>query len=468
MSRRVLYVAAALLLSTSTAPAEPGSGAAGAEDTPGWRGVLSIRGERTVASENADRLFVPASVQKLVVAAAALHHLGPEHRIMTELHAGGVVDGGMLQGDLILRAAADPTWSRRFFETDPAAPLAALARQLAESGVHRVEGDLVVDLGRFPGRPFPPSRPASEYAYGYAAPASPLAYEENRVRVEIAAGPRVGAAGKVRLLSETAGALALVNRIRTVSRERHGVGTVDFLPVWEDDTIVVRGEYPISEPAYVIEIAVPSPALHAARAVAGVLRRGGVEIAGEARLEHRPVATMGPVLARLASPTLASRLEPILTDSHNWHAEMLLRALAEKIAGEGRPDEGLEIVRRFLTEVVGVAEGSFHLDDASGLSPYNLITPRAVVELLRWIRRQPWRASFLDALPRNGEGTLEAWRGLPPVAAKTGTIRHSLALAGYLDPEGAEPTVFACFLNHRPGERPTLRAEIAGLVRDWR
>lgn len=446
----------------------------------GFAGVYALRGEQTVAVENADRLFMPASVHKLIVAAAALHHLGPEHRVTTTLRANGQVADGTLSGDLILAAAADPTWNERFFAEGRRAPLALLARRLATAGVRRVTGDLVIDGSRFPGRAFPTSRPTSEYAYGYAAPTSALAIDENTLRLEIAPGPRIGAPGTMRLLAAAAGpappknsvplnsSVRLINRIHTVSEKRHGAGTVDFLPVPELETIVARGEYPISEPPYVISLSVPTPTLYAARHLAHRLAEEGIDITGDVRLAPAAVTGAGPILARLESSPLAELLEPILTDSHNWYAEMLLLILAAEVENEGRLDVGLEIARRFLEEAVGCPPESFHLDDASGLSPYNLITPRTVVKLLDFARSQPWRATFLAALANNGEGTLKIWPGLPPVAAKTGSIRHTLALAGYLDPESTEPVIFAAFFNHETGDRGSQRANIARLLQRWR
>ncbi len=496
-----LILAVACYLPACAAPSS--SGEAPLVESPiaeaqGLRGFYAVRGQRVVAAQNADSLFVPASVNKLIVVAAALRHLGPRYRITTTLRADGELDDGVLTGDLILQAAGDPTWNRRFFAGDPRAPLRLLARRLLAAGVRRVTGDLVVDAGRFPGRPFPTSRPASEYAYGYAAPTSALAVDENAVRVEIAPGSRIGEPGTARLLAggtavpeggERTGLPRLINRIRTVSKERHGAGTVDILPVWEGEAIVVRGEYPISEPPYEISLSVPSPELHAARHLARVLLELGIEVAGNVRLEFpigsppgEPASASAaePILARLESPPLTQLLEPILTDSHNWYAEMLLRVLAAEVSGEGRLDHGLELERRFLEQEVACPPASFHLDDASGLSPYNLITPRCVVELLRYVRSQPWRTAFLAALAKGGEGTLEVWHRLPPVAAKTGSIRHTLALAGYLGHLSAsvpfvplrgspspEPVIFAVFLNHQPGERGPRRAEIASLLRRW-
>ena len=68
--------------------------------------------------------------------------------------------------------------------------------------------------------------------------------------------------------------------------------------------------------------------------------------------------------------------------------------------------------------------------DGSGLSAANLIAPATVVRVLAHAAGRPWADTFVDALAGRGEGTLRAWPRLPPLAAKTGTLRHTIALAG--------------------------------------
>lgn len=442
----------------------------------GLRGFLVVRGERVLGQENAERLLTPGSVHKLLVTAAALHHLGPEYRVRTTVTGKNPISGGVLGGDLVVQAAGDPTWNPRFFDPDPRAPLRSLARQLKARGLRLVTGDLVIDIGRFPGRSWPVSRPGSELAFAYGAPTSALAIDESAVRVEIAPGTKVGAPGRLRPL---AGATNFdwVNRIVTVGRQRHERGTVDFFPTWQDRTVVVRGEYPISEPAYPVPVAVPHPDLYAAEALRAVLVEEGVRIDGQIRIEaveakarieaRARIETRDQVLAEVLSPPLSRWLPPILRDSHNWYAEMLLRLLAAEVHGEGRDDEGLALVKSFLEDEVGLPEGAFVLDDASGLSPYNLLSPEAVVGLLRYVWRQPWRDVFVVSLATNNQGTLRAWGRLPSLSAKTGTVRQSVAIAGFLDPRSPEPVIFAALLNHRFEERHVLRAELAALIRRW-
>ncbi len=84
------------------------------------RGYLAVRllggGEHEVIDElNADRLFVPASVLKVVTVAAVLEHLGTEYRWLTRLRSNGAIAGAVLDGDLVIEPGADPTWGAAFF-----------------------------------------------------------------------------------------------------------------------------------------------------------------------------------------------------------------------------------------------------------------------------------------------------------------------------------------------------------------
>ncbi|RMH21808.1 MAG: D-alanyl-D-alanine carboxypeptidase/D-alanyl-D-alanine-endopeptidase [Acidobacteria bacterium] len=265
-------------------------------------------------------------------------------------------------------------------------------------------------------------------------------------------------------MGEGPGLPRLDNRAYTAGRERHDKGTLDFRPLPDRGAVLITGEYPISEPPYRVWIAQPAPERQAAETLRALLAQAGVEINGRIRLSHQPAAA-DVVLARLDSPPLADWLPPILGDSHNWYAEMLLRQLAFAVTGEGRYDAALELLDDFLESTAGVDRGAFFLDDGSGLSADDLVSPEAVVAVLAWAWDQPWRRVLVEALARPGRGSLEAWGPLPDVAAKSGTRRHAQALAGYLHPRSEEPVIFAVFLDHRIAPPAELRAEIAALLR---
>jgi D-alanyl-D-alanine carboxypeptidase/D-alanyl-D-alanine-endopeptidase (penicillin-binding protein 4) len=430
------------------------------------RGVLAVRGETTIAQENAERLFVPASVQKLVVAAAALHYLGPDHRIVTELRMTGSLepssDGLHLDGDLVLVGAGDPTWNRRHRGGDARAALRELAGAVAARGIRTVSGSLVLDTSAFPGRRVPLDWSVGDTSFAYGAGPSALALDENVLTVTARAGGLWGPA-----VLAGSGEYEWMNRSTTVPSHRHGRGTLDFQPIWGTRTIVVRGEFPITEPIFGVRLAAPDAVERVGAELLGMLADRGVAVAGGVLVssERRPMAS--DPIASSVSPPLREILPAILEDSNNWYAEMLLRHLALAETGEGRMDHGLDLAATFLERTVGNSRRSFVLDDGSGLSPYNLLSPRAVVDLLRWSWAQPWRQVLVEALASAGEGTLAGWGTLPPVLAKTGTLRHTQSLAGVLDPTAADPVFFAVFLNHATRPQGQLKRDIGNLLWRW-
>ena len=464
--------------STRTAEAQaPAALADGAH-----RGYLAARllegGKIEAIDElNAGRLFVPASVLKVVTAAAALEHLGPGYRWLTRLTTHAAVTGAVLDGDLVVEPGADPTWGA-FFEGGAAEPLAALAGQVRARGVTRITGDLVVDAGRFPGRLHPLDRSYGDLAYRHGTPPAGLAVDEATIIVRVAPGSAVGAPARVRAPD----GVELINLTTTVARDRHGAGTLDFLPVWGTDTLLLRGEYPISEPPFVIAASDPAPALRATRRLRDALQEAGVTIEGTVRLQARPATEreQGSVLAELWSPLLEELLPETLTESHNWYADTLVLTLGLEVAETGRFDDGVGVIADFAAELVGdgaldppipsvpTAPTERWLQDGSGLSPANLVAPATVVRVLAYAAGQPWGRTLIDALAGPGEGTLAGWPRMPPVAAKTGTLRHTVGLAGILDPGSDAPIVFCYFVNHDPRRPSAARREIAAALRRWR
>lgn len=93
------------------------------------------------ATVDGDRRVVPASVVKLVTAAALLEALPADTTWRTEVLAAGPVADGVLQGDLVIVGGGDPSLG----SDDPGAPLAAVTAAVRAAGVARIEGSVVGD-----------------------------------------------------------------------------------------------------------------------------------------------------------------------------------------------------------------------------------------------------------------------------------------------------------------------------------
>jgi D-alanyl-D-alanine carboxypeptidase/D-alanyl-D-alanine-endopeptidase (penicillin-binding protein 4) len=108
--------------------------------------VVDMTTGEPIYAHREDLALAPASNEKLFVTAAALLRFGPTGTLPTTLRTatGVAVDaGGVLRGDLYLVGGGDPTLDD--------AGLGALADQLAQQGVTRIDGGVIGDESLFDG-----------------------------------------------------------------------------------------------------------------------------------------------------------------------------------------------------------------------------------------------------------------------------------------------------------------------------
>ncbi len=98
---------------------------------------------KVIYAHNADKLVKPASNNKLLTTAAALHILGADYQFETTLTTTGKIEKGVLKGDLHLHIDHDFTWSTRFYPTN-GTPLRGLVQQLKDKGIEKIAGKIVV------------------------------------------------------------------------------------------------------------------------------------------------------------------------------------------------------------------------------------------------------------------------------------------------------------------------------------
>jgi D-alanyl-D-alanine carboxypeptidase/D-alanyl-D-alanine-endopeptidase (penicillin-binding protein 4) len=141
------------------------------------------------------------------------------------------------------------------------------------------------------------------------------------------------------------------------------------------------------------------------------------------------------ILAEHTSVPLSDEVRLTNKNSENVHAELLLLLAAHEKAGANNYEDSLKFASDFFRRA-GIADGDVVITDGSGLSRKDLVTPRSVVQLLRYAAAQPWGELYRSTLPVAGEdGTLSDRMKNTPAAgrifAKTGTIGHGNTLSGY-------------------------------------
>jgi D-alanyl-D-alanine carboxypeptidase/D-alanyl-D-alanine-endopeptidase (penicillin-binding protein 4) len=412
----------------------------------------------TLFELNAGKYFVPASNMKLLTTALALAKLGPDYRFHTTLETRGTLSPeGTLSGDLYLVGRGDPNLSNRKFPYDlkeefdgpPEKVLAELADALVKSGVKEITGDVIGDDSDFPREPYADGWEIGDIVWEYGAAISAIAVEDNTVTLTLTPGELAGdpmqavvepATPDFTVENDVVTSAAGVKSDLTLTREPGS------------KVVVVHGTMPSKSTPRKLLLALHEPAEHAAALLARLLGDRGVKIDGTSRARHTPEASaelQRAVLAEHVSVPLGDSVKLVNKISQNLHTEMLLRAAARKTSVWATPDDLMKFPADFYA-AAGITPGDVVQTDGSGLSRHDLVTPRAIVTLLKY-------AQYYASLPVAGvDGTLEPLMKNTVAAgrihAKTGSIEHVRTRSGFAETPAGRRLIFSFLSNNQGGK----------------
>jgi D-alanyl-D-alanine carboxypeptidase/D-alanyl-D-alanine-endopeptidase (penicillin-binding protein 4) len=453
--------------------------------------VVSLDSGKVIYAQNADKLFTPASNTKLFTTAAALALIGPNYTSRTTVETSGVLDKhGRLTGDLVLVGRGDPNLSGRELPYNlrtarndhPIEVLEQLADALVQKGVKYVDGDVVADDSYFAFERYGEGWSQDDLVLADGAPVSALTINDNVVFVNILPADRAGEHAFVSI-TPFADYYRIDNRIITTPA---GTGRKVFINREPGSTLLTLwGNVPLDDAGANEALAIEDPAEFAAALFHQLLENRGIVVYGKQRTRHTELASLSTltvvatapagggdepsrvlpnkplVLAGYQSKPLIEDVRVINKVSQNLHAEILLRLLGREKGAAGTVEGGLEVLRGFLNQA-GVPSDQYLFYDGSGLSRQNLVTPNAVVQLLRYAASQSWGASFRETLPVAGvDGSLaDRFQNLDPrthVYAKTGTLGGVKALSGYATTARGQQIAFSILTNNfnLPNKRVT-------------
>lgn len=397
---------------------------------------------------NGERAMIPASNMKVLTTSAALATLGPDFRFRTQLL--------YRDGDLYLVGDGDPTFgdpeiSRRHgwsFDTVFKQWVAELKRQGVTSVRH-----VYIDDSIFDSQFVHPRWPTDQLQYGYSAEVGGLSFYFNTVDLSVKAGKGRGTS----VSSEPPTSyVKLINEVKL--GEKNGVGGTR---VGTTNEIIVRGEVkPGSQDGF--EMTITDPGKYAGTVLYETFKREGIAMSGG-------VGRYNVIRAAFAAQPGAFRVMGVLEtpievalarcnkNSANLYAESLAKRLAAKATGGPGSWEGFAVVLGSWLTKIGVPAGQFEVDDGSGLSRGNRISPDGMVRVLAYDFGTAYREKFIASMSVGGvDGTLNNRFGgelKGRVFAKSGTIRGVSTLSGYLKAKSGQWYAFSILLNDVSGVR---------------
>ncbi|MCL2919193.1 D-alanyl-D-alanine carboxypeptidase/D-alanyl-D-alanine endopeptidase [Shewanella litorisediminis] len=388
--------------------------------------AVDLKTHQVVISDNSERAMLPASVQKLLLALAARHTLGPDFRFHTQLFVQGMKPPVLDR--LYIGFSGDPLLS--------SSELSTLFASLKQQGIRTINKVYLVSAvdksDKAPGWVW------DDLGVCYASPVAEFSLDKNCVKASLRPTDK-GDATYVWLAKDAA--ITVDNQLSY----RPGASFKECSPhlaVVGPNRYLLHGCYS-GKQALPLSIAVTHTDVWLQDKVAGLLKKAGLTAPKPERLHRLPGGAH--LVADHQSAPMDSLLSEMLKESDNLIADAFLKQLS-KTQGQDESDfyQGSKEMAANL-ERLGVDLSSAKLVDGSGLSRYNLLNARQLMQTLLLIHHTEDYAPLKYGLPVSGkDGTLLYKRGFSSgslkerVLAKTGSMQGVSNLAGFLRTDDRE------------------------------
>ncbi len=391
--------------------------------------------------------LTPASTLKLLTSAAALETFGSSHRFETRLYAATTPhENGTLSGALYVQGGGDPTLG------SPRVPGAESWQKVVKkwvdavqkAGIKRIEGPIYADVSAFEGPSVSPKVNWENMGNYYAAPASPLCFNDNSFDIHFQ--PQLRANQPVYVASTTplVSGLSMQSFVKTDGLSKKDNAYVYAAPGQYE--LKIFGTIPTSVTGFTIKAALPDPALFAVQSLRQALQEAGIEVMQDAQvLYDAPDYSTMQLLHTYQSPLLKDIIVIVNKRSFNLYADMLLRQLALHAGKKGSLENGLAALNQFLQQnnIAGATDTVLY--DGSGLARDNLLTPQTLLNTLVFMSKSPYFKEYYNSLATPDDRGdllilrrfLKSHKRINQVRVKGGTIDGVKAAAGYVyDTEG--------------------------------
>ena len=428
-------------------------------DSPEFQGaiwgikIVSLDRNEIWYEKNSRLLMMPASNMKIVTGAAALIQLGNDFRYETTLVTDGPIVSGRLEGNLFVLGSGDPTISSRMQNGSALNVFREWADELRAQGIRRIDGSIIAVDAYFDDQRVGHGWPANASNSPYAAEVSALQFNDNVIAVHV----RPGRKGRLASVSLNPSTRYLRVQNRVITRTGHANRFVAYRPE-NGNTIILRGRIGTRDRSDIRYLTVHEPAGYFAAVFRETLEKKGIRSRDSRRATREEAFAIKNssneyrVLLTYSSPTLPVILTEMMKSSHNLFADSLAKTISAADGDEGSFEDAEKAIRQTLLPL-GIRPEELVLEDGSGLSSYNFVTPTLLTQILIGMSQNNLFRHFYDSFPVAGvDGTLRnrmiGTSAHGNVRGKTGYIGSVRSLSGYVTTKDGEHLAFAMIVNN--------------------
>lgn len=409
--------------------------------------------ENIIYQHNAQTSLVPASVLKVVTTATALELLGGNMSFKTTLqYNGNIMEGHILNGNIIIKGGGDPTLGRN----DETNIVNRWGNAIKKLGIDSINGYVIGDASIYEDELSCPTWSYGEIQNYYCQPASGLSFKDNTFELHF------NPSNKTAFYSNSSNMKPYIPEIR-FNNFSSSAGITElqtyFLGMIYGKQYDIQGFYPSNQGNSIMVGIIPDPALAAAYQLNFWLKKNGVKVCDTATTIREMKLTKQNITGERKEiiTTYSSRLYSIISEtnlvSRNLFAEHILKHLGLRRSGIGNRQSGINSEISYWSSKKMNIDGLF-INDGSGISRYNGISAYHLAFILSYMKNKSQHyEAFKNTLPESGKtGTMRRigknTSAEGRVFAKSGTMSRVSSYAGYVDTKNGKTLIFAFITNN--------------------
>lgn len=395
-----------------------------------------------ITQYHSDTFMLPASTQKIFTALAAKLTLTDDFRFQTALLTNGVIEKGVLKGNLIARFTGDPELT--------SGQIYQLISELKRQNIQKIEGDLILDTSVFASHDKASGWVWNDLTMCFSAPPAAINIDHNCFYVTLNADQNIGEFANIHIPS--AYPVEVFSSAYIVDKNDSPFCQLDVI-VHDNNRYQVKGCMARQSQPFGLSFSIQDPTAYGANIIKAHLKSIGIEFQGQ--VKEPMTSQAGTLLAEHYSDPLPILLKKMMKKSDNQIADALFRTIANK--QQNRPASfqlASHVIRQFLKSKTNIHFKNSVVADGSGLSRNNQISATTMLEALEYIAQHETELNLLETFPIAGvDGTISG-RGsisVEPLAknviAKTGSLKGVYNLAGFMKNARGERIAFVQFIN---------------------
>jgi serine-type D-Ala-D-Ala carboxypeptidase/endopeptidase (penicillin-binding protein 4) len=414
--------------------------------------VINNKTGKIITSVNANTGLAPASCQKTIIATTAFDLLGENFTYKTTLGYTGYIEDSVLRGNIIITGSGDPTLgSWRYPSTTEDSVLSEFKDAILREGIRDITGHIFTADDTWQGEIIPGGWIWEDIGNYYGAGARQLDWRENQFDLLLKSDAHIG--DPVVLTGTNPSFIdgLHLKDFATTAPEGTGDRTIIYTPLFGNEG-ALRGTIPVNETKFVVSGSMPHPERQLALTLESRIKNKPI---GEIYMNYPGNAestTSDHIFYTHTSPDLDSITYWFLKRSINLYGEALTKTLGYTLTGNASTDSGVALIQRHWNER-GISSYAMNIQDGCGLSPANRVTPKTLVAVMQYARRQAWFPAFYYALPE-----------IDGIKMKSGSIGGVVSYTGYITGKTGQQYTFAFIVNNLFGNPDYIRRKMWNLL----